>query len=446
MVPDLLSSNLCSLRGLEDRFAFSVVWEINPEAEILSSRFTKTIIRSRGEFSYEQAQQRINDQSMQDNITVSLRHLNTIAKKLKRKRIDDGALVLRAWEVKSMWTPTRTTWWTSWPRAAPRDHEHGSRSSCARQRSLERKPPSREFQTVPCLGGILPPHIPTSSPWLLAAESQNIPMDVTSNKTLAKSLDAGTNDKNPFFNSMLRIMTTRCMMQALYFCSGTLERPEYYHYGLATPCYTHFTSPIRRYADIVVHRLLATIIEKDKTYPDLLDPKKCSELAQHINYRHKMAQYASRASAVITAVSALRGKVSEYEAYILFLHKNAIQVLMPAVGQQLTLYLDTHLKELSKLKKEREKAKRLGAKVPEEPIRIDGLTEEELPTFDFNEKELCLRCGQLELRPFDELRIQVSVDSSDVQHEKVVTRLVSPYIKGFSVHSLKRIEEDTQEL
>lgn len=57
-----------------------------------------------------------------------------------------------------------------------------------------------------------------------------------------------------------------------------------------------------RYADIIVHRLLAVIIEADRTYPELLDSKKLAELSQHINYRHKMAQYAGRESSVITAI------------------------------------------------------------------------------------------------------------------------------------------------
>lgn len=53
---------------------------------------------------------------------------------------------------------------------------------------------------------------------------------------------------DPYFNKLVRILTTRCMTQAVYFPSGQLTPPDFYHYGLAAPLYTHFTSPIRRYA------------------------------------------------------------------------------------------------------------------------------------------------------------------------------------------------------
>ena len=66
-------------------------------------------------------------------------------------------------------------------------------------------------------------------------------------KSLAVSLDAANIPDEPFFNTLLRIMATRCMMQAVYFCSGMLAEEEFLHYGLATPIYTHFTSPIRRF-------------------------------------------------------------------------------------------------------------------------------------------------------------------------------------------------------
>jgi exosome complex exonuclease DIS3/RRP44 len=76
-------------------------------------------------------------------------------------------------------------------------------------------------------------------------------------------------------------MATRCMMQAVYFCSGTIAEAEFKHYGLASDIYTHFTSPIRRYADLLVHRLLAACIGYDKHYSsELTDKARNEEMCQ----------------------------------------------------------------------------------------------------------------------------------------------------------------------
>ena len=65
-------------------------------------------------------------------------------------------------------------------------------------------------------------------------------------QALAESLDLALRPDDAYFNKLVRIMATRCMTQAAYFGSGEVSPPEYFHYGLAAPLYTHFTSPIRR--------------------------------------------------------------------------------------------------------------------------------------------------------------------------------------------------------
>ena len=100
MVPELLSSNLCSLRGGEERFAFSTIWEMTSEAEIISTKFTKSIIYSRAALTYDEAQMRIGDATMVDLVTTSLRSLNQLAKKLKQIRVSKGALTLASPEVR----------------------------------------------------------------------------------------------------------------------------------------------------------------------------------------------------------------------------------------------------------------------------------------------------------------------------------------------------------
>lgn len=90
MVPELLSSNLCSLRPDQERLAFSVIWEITGDAEILKTRFTKSVIRSRRAFTYAEAQCSIDDSLQQNELAKSLRGLNRLAKIMKKTRMDQG--------------------------------------------------------------------------------------------------------------------------------------------------------------------------------------------------------------------------------------------------------------------------------------------------------------------------------------------------------------------
>ena len=80
------------------------------------------------------------------------------------------------------------------------------------------------------------------------AKVRGITIEIDTSKKLAESLDKALSVKDPYFNKLIRILATRCMTQAKYFSSGEFAPTQFLHYGLAAPIYTHFTSPIRRYA------------------------------------------------------------------------------------------------------------------------------------------------------------------------------------------------------
>lgn len=100
----------------------------------------------------------------------------------------------------------------------------------------------------------------------------------------------------PAFNTLVRIMATRCMLSAEYFCSGSLPASQFSHYGLASPIYTHFTSPIRRYADVLVHRQLSAAISSQPLHAGLQTRAWVDKTLEVVNKRHRGAQGAARAS------------------------------------------------------------------------------------------------------------------------------------------------------
>lgn len=263
MVPELLSSNLCSLRGGVERFAFSCVWEMDENANILETKFHKSIIKSKKAMTYEEAQLIIDDKTKVDEVAQGLRLLNRLAKILKQKRIDKGALVLASPEIRFQV-----------------DSETHDPIEVEAKKIRETNSMVEEFMLLAnvsvaekiekefpeCAMLRRHPIPPQTNFEFLVKAARNLGFEITTNtgKELAMSLDKANKEDNPYFNTMLRILATRCMMQAVYFISGTTQREDFFHYGLAAPIYTHFTSPIRRYADVIVHRLLAACIGADR--------------------------------------------------------------------------------------------------------------------------------------------------------------------------------------
>lgn len=100
MLPKPLTEDICSLRANVERLAFSVIWEVTKEADIVSTFFTKSLIKSRAALTYAEAQSKIDDDKLQDEISCNLRAMNALAKLFRRKRMDRGALELASPEIK----------------------------------------------------------------------------------------------------------------------------------------------------------------------------------------------------------------------------------------------------------------------------------------------------------------------------------------------------------
>ncbi|KAJ5815006.1 hypothetical protein N7474_006783 [Penicillium riverlandense] len=350
MLPALLGTDLCSLKPYVERYAFSVLWEVTPNAEIVSSDFTKSVIRSRDAFSYEQAQLRIDDSSQNDELTQSMRNLLKFSKILRQKRMDAGALNLASPEV----------------RIETDSDEVGDPLADVKTKAmLETNSLVEEFmllanitvaskiydsysQTALLRRHATPP--PQNFEDLInqLSKKRNMELDVSSSRALADSLDRCVDPENPFFNTLVRILATRCMTSAEYFCAGAHAESEFRHYGLASPIYTHFTSPIRRYADLLVHRQLASAIgyegEDGRAVIEGTSTRsKLEDICRNINYRHRNAQFAGRASIEYYVGQALKKRGenlatkggdtgTDEEGYVMRVFENGVVVFVPRFG------------------------------------------------------------------------------------------------------------------
>lgn len=311
MLPSVLSADLCSLHENVDRLAVSVIWELDSESfEVVEGAtwFGRTIIRSQSSMTYEQAHRMLQGVSadggkpkrlssasqsewrrgvaggdiplkLQDELRTDLRLLTDIGRNLERVRGKHGGLDLsKHEELRFSLNVTELGKDVEIIVKESLEIHHTIAELMILANSYVAK---RIFDTFPS-NALLRRHAPPSGDrfrqLIKIAQARDIVIDATNNYTLQQSLmraDASGNVDSKTM-SLLKSLAVRVMSEAEYICASDAEAASdsngdvtaFAHYGLGVQFYTHFTSPIRRYADVIVHRqLLAALayVQQTKT-------------------------------------------------------------------------------------------------------------------------------------------------------------------------------------
>ena len=323
MLPEKLCNKLCSLRPDEDKLCFSAVFEISPRASVKSSWIGRTAIRSNYRLSYEQAQAIIESSEdgsapRSEELKKAVLTLNSLAKSLKAKRFKAGAVDFNRPEMKVevdsegkpvrvyekiskeanflieefMLLANRTV--AEWVSTQGKMNAVASKSAKTFVYRIHGEPNELKLESLKTFAKGLGYTIPTDAP--------------TSGRSAAFALNdllsqaEGRPEKEVLENLALRAMAKACY-----------STDNIGHYGLAFKFYTHFTSPIRRYPDLMVHRLLARYLasgaSEDKSYYE----QEC----QYASERELVAADAERTSIKYKLVEYMTDKIGrEYEGTV----------------------------------------------------------------------------------------------------------------------------------
>ncbi|NWU96828.1 DI3L1 exonuclease, partial [Upupa epops] len=366
MLPAVLSADVCSLLSGVDRYAVSVLWELEKESyETLRVCYRKTIVRSAYKLVYEAAQglldgdtsvvadilelkdldERTREKKLAE-LVWAVSKLTDIARHIRAKRDSWGALELEGVEIRVQLDDQRNIH-DLIPKQPLEVHETVAECMILANHWVAKKI-SERFPHQALLRQHPPPRQEFFTELRECASAKGFSMDTRTNKALAESLDKANDPMDPIVNKLLRSMATNAMSNALYFSTGSCREDEFHHYGLALEKYTHFTSPIRRYADIVVHRLLtaATLDETKGSVKDyVFSNKDLEELCRHINNRNRAAQRAQKQSTELFQCMYFKDKTPETDerciadGVIYSIRTNGVLVFVPRYGIKGAAYM-----------------------------------------------------------------------------------------------------------
>lgn len=287
MLPEQLSNMACSLRPNEDKFSFSAVFEMDEEGKVYNQWFGKTVIHSDRRFSYEEAQEIIEgkDGDFRKEILI----LDKIAKILRKSRLKHGALNIESEEMRfkldEKGHPDEVVIKTS--KDANKLIEEFMLLANRKVATFISEPKKGRDQ-VPFIFRVHDkPSLEKIAVFNIFIDKFGYKLDFSNPDQIASSINKLLDDirlKNEY--SLIQTMAIRSMAKATY------ETTNIGHYGLAFDYYSHFTSPIRRYADLIVHRILhEELTTKKHRYGKELD-----EVCKRISRMERKAVEAERES------------------------------------------------------------------------------------------------------------------------------------------------------
>ncbi len=301
MLPEKLSNVLCSLRPNEDKLTFSAVFEIDDKAKIVNRWFGKTVIHSDRRFTYEEAQTVI--ETSEGDYSKEILTLDFLAKALRKKRFSNGAIDFNSEEVRFRLDENAV------PIEVYVKVQKDSNKLIEEFMLLANKEVSTfvSKKVVPEIPFVYRIHDLPNEEKLFEfarfAAELGFKFDFSTPKSIAASYNKIS--KASLDNEMLKTLVpiaVRTMAKAEY------STDNIGHYGLAFEYYSHFTSPIRRYADVLAHRILFQNLSTKVVRPD---KGKLQEACQHISKQERRATECERESTKYKQTEFMKTHVGE---------------------------------------------------------------------------------------------------------------------------------------